>query len=147
MGLTKCQKPRLWWDSNPQPLNGLTRQSRSPMRYPLRHRARRGTRRFNQLSHGAKLHARPPGRATQGIQVVQRSGHGLAARALDSFKAFADNWVGAVCKINRPLPSLTLLAWPPSERRSHAGGRERHPRHRWDLNPGSPVYETGALTN
>ncbi len=20
-------------------------------------------------------------------------------------------------------------------------------RHRWDLNPGSPVYETGALTN
>ncbi|RXN31935.1 hypothetical protein ROHU_016570 [Labeo rohita] len=44
MGFTKCQKPRLWWDSNPQPLNGLFRQPRSPMRYPLRHRARRSTR-------------------------------------------------------------------------------------------------------
>ena len=33
-------KPRLWWDSNPQPLNHCsTCLTRSPMRYPLRHRA------------------------------------------------------------------------------------------------------------
>ncbi|KAL6463305.1 hypothetical protein MHYP_G00276960 [Metynnis hypsauchen] len=32
---------KYWWDSNPQPLTGLKPMSRSPMRYPLRHRARR----------------------------------------------------------------------------------------------------------
>ncbi len=37
-GLAECQKSQLWWDSNPQPLNGLIWQSRSPMCYPLRHR-------------------------------------------------------------------------------------------------------------
>ena len=32
-------KNRLWWDSNPQPLNISIYMPRSPMRYPLRHRA------------------------------------------------------------------------------------------------------------
>ena len=33
-------KSRLWLDSNPQPLNVFHLKPRSPMRYPLRHRAR-----------------------------------------------------------------------------------------------------------
>ncbi len=33
-----------WWDLDPQPLNGFNKQSRSPMRYPLRHRDHQRTR-------------------------------------------------------------------------------------------------------
>ena len=51
-------KNRLWWDSNPQPLNIFRIKPRSPMRYPLRHRAMRwcmqtktskGLPRFNKI--------------------------------------------------------------------------------------------------
>ncbi|KAL1260537.1 hypothetical protein QQF64_008364 [Cirrhinus molitorella] len=143
MGLTKCQKPRLWWDSNPQPLNGLTRQSRSPMRYPLRHRARRGTRLGHVKaflpdlwpSSWANLHA---------VWAERQLSHGARLFRFVRLGRYPSKAGEGVASQGKPPAVLTLLRVPtrrPFLKKRLLGRIEaRDQRHRWDSNPGSPVY-------
>ncbi len=123
-GLAECQKSRLWWDSNPQPLNGFIWQSRSPMRYPLRHR---GTNQRHRLK--VFLPGLCPSSSVRFARSVLRKDGSLGLCAIDArFKK-------ATALSGSPVQPRADRALPLAER------------YRWDSNPGSPVYKTGALTS
>ncbi len=125
-GLAECQKSRLWWDSSPQPLNGLIWQFRSPMRYPLRHRAHLHTR----VGHvKVFLPGLCPSSSERFARSVHRKDGSLGLYAIDAWFKKATALSGS------PVQPRADSALPLAER------------YRWDSNPGSTVYKTGALTS
>ncbi len=123
-GLAECQKSRLWWDSNPQPLNGFIWQSRSPMRYPLHHRAHLHTR----VGHvKVFLPGLCPSSSVRFARSVHRKDGSLGLCAIDTRFKKATALSPVRRRADKALPLAEM--------------------YRWDSNPGSPVYKTGALTS